>query len=516
MNYAFGDWLLDVGARELRRGGVVARLEPQVFDLLCLLVENHERVVSRDEIIEKIWRGRIISDAALSSRVKSARQALDDDGDRQRLIRTHHGVGFRFVGEVVERARPAEPGDAAPEPYGERPPPSPPSIAVLPFQLIGVGGPYAAIAEALPHDLIVELSRLHWLTVIARGSSFRFRGPDAAAGLVKASLGVRYILTGAIEITGGRIRMTVEVSETNDGAIVWSESYRGEIGAVHEIRARIAAAVVAALELRIPAAEARRALSGPLNLDAWAAYHLGLAQMYRFDREGADRAAEYFQQAIAREPGFARAHAGLSFAHFEGAFLSFAEDRAAAAERARRYAEASLALDPLDPFCNLVMGRAAWLTGDLEAALPWLDRAVELNPNYAQGKYSSAWTRTLLGDGEEGQTLVDAAVALSPLDPLLYGMLGVKAFSHMVLDEPAEAARWGERAARTPRAHPLIELIAAVGHGLNGDDERAGAWAGSAVARQPGLRREDFFEAFPFRQAATQARIDKALRRLGL
>jgi TolB-like protein len=512
MIYIFGDLLLNVGARELSRGGTVVRLEPQVFDLLRLLVENRDRVVGRDEIIERIWNGRIVSDAALSSRVKSARQALGDDGERQRLIRTHHGVGFRFVGEVVAGA-PASARDPAP-PTREAPAPlSRPSIAVLPFHLIGVAGPYGAIADALPHDLIVELSRLHWLTVIARGSSFQFRGPDAAGGRVKAALGARYALTGAVEITGRRLRVSVELSDTDDGAIVWSEAYRGEIGAVHEFRAGIVTAVVAALELQIPLTEARRALSAPRNLDAWAVYHLGLAQMYRFDRDGADRAADLFQQAIAREPGFARAHAGLSFTHFEGAFLGFAADRTAATERACRCAEAGLALDPLDPFCNLVMGRAAWLSGDLEAALPWLDRAVELNPNYAQAKYSNAWTRTLLGEGAKGQSMVDAAVVLSPLDPLLYGMLGVRAFSHIVLDEPAEAARWGERAARAPRAHPLIELIAAVGHGLNGDEARADAWAASAVARAPSLRRRDFFEAFPFRDAATRARIDRVLRR---
>jgi TolB-like protein len=516
MIYAFIDLLLDVGARELRRGEEIVRLEPQVFDLLRLLIENRERVVGRDEIIERIWDGRVISDAAVSSRVKSARQAIGDDGERQWLIRTFHGVGFRFIGEVVGREQATSSSEPAPQSWRESPPLARPSIAVLPFHLIGVAGPYAAVADALPHDLIVELSRLHWLTVIARGSSFQFRGPDAASGKVKSALGARYALTGAVEIAGHRLRVSVELSDTDEGAIVWSEAYRGEIGAVHEFRAGIATAVVAALELQIPLTEARRALSAPQNLDAWAVYHLGLAQMYRFDRDGADRAADFFQQAISREPGFARAHAGLSFAHFEGAFLGFAADRTAAAELAVRYAEASLALDPLDPFCNLVMGRAAWLSGDLEVALPWLDRAVELNPNYAQGKYSNAWTRTLLGEGANGQALVDAAVALSPLDPLLYGMLGVRAFSHMVLDEAAEAARWGERAARAPRAHPLIELIAAVGHGLNGDDVRAGAWAASAVRRQPSLRRQDFFEAFPFRDAAARAKIDQVLRRLAL
>lgn len=514
MIYAFSDCSIDVAGRELRRGASLEAVEPQVFDLLCFLIQNRDRVVSRDELIERIWGGRIVSEAAVSSRIKSARQAIGDSGEGQRLIRTFHGVGYRFVGDVSisAAARPVTHDPAATHPpaaTGARP-----SIAVLPFQLIGLAGPYAAIADALPHDLIVEISRLRWLTVIARGSAFQFRSSEATPEAVRAALGVRYCLTGMVEVAGDRVTVTVELCDAEAGAVVWCEVYREPIGAVHEIRARIAAAAVAALDLQITAAEGRRALAAPATLDAWAAFHLGLTQMYRFDRSGAERAKGLFEDAIARDPNFARAYAGLSFAHFEGAFLGFAADRASAADEARRAAEASLELDPLDPFCNLVMGRAAWLTRDLEAALPWLDRAVELNPNYAQAKYSSAWTRTLLGDASGGQSLVDAAMALSPLDPLLYGMLGVRAFSHMVNDEPSEAALWAERAARAPRAHPLIELIAAVGHALNGADRQAVSWAASAMRRQPGLKPSDFFEAFPFRDAATHARVEGALTRL--
>lgn len=518
MMYAFEDYRLDLDAWELRRGDAAIPVEPQVFALLRLLIENRERLVSRDEIIEKIWHGRSISDAAVASRIKSARHAIGDNGQAQRLIRTHHGVGFRFVGEIaaVASLTAAAGGQAEPQTAAQPMPSSRPSIAVLPFALVGIAGPYGAIADALPHELIVELSRLRWLFVIARGSSFQFRGAEAAPQTVKAALGVRYCLSGVVEIEGARLSVTVELCDAEDGGVVWGESYRGEIGAVHEIREEIARAVVGALELQIPLAEARRALKAPQNLDAWASYHLGLREMYRFDREGTARAAALFEQAIAREPGFARAYAGLSFAHFEGAFLQFAGDRKDAVEFARSFAARSLELDPLDPFCNLVMGRAAWLTGDLEAALPWLDRAVELNPNYAQGKYSSAWTRTLIGEGGEGRALVDAAICLSPLDPLLYGMLGVRAFSHMVLDEPAEAALWGERAARAPCAHALIDLIAAVGHGLNGDDQRARSWAASARARQPGISGADFLEAFPFRQTRASERINGALRQLAL
>jgi TolB-like protein len=515
MIYAFEEYRLDIAARELRRGAVTIPVEPQVFALLKLLIENRLRLVSREEIIEQVWNGRIVSDAALDSRVKSARQAVGDDGRTQRLIRTQHGVGFRFVGVVTPRTETVVVAEGSAELVEEADSAAlRPSVAVLPFSLVGIAGPYGAIGDALPHDLIVELSRLRWLFVVARASSFQLRGVAATPPAVRAALGVGYCLSGLVEVESGGLTVRVELCETADGSVLWSERYRNSVGGVHEIREEIVCAVVAALELQIPLAEARKALKTPDNLDAWAAYHLGLGQMYRFDRNGAERAATLFEQAIDRDPGFARAFAGLSFAHFEGAFLRFAGNRKAAALSARRFAERSVELDPLDPFCNLVMGRVAWLTGDLEGALPWLDRAVELNPNYAQGKYSSAWMRTLLGEGGNGRALTDAALLLSPLDPLRYGMLGVRAFSHILLDEPAEAALWGERAARAPHAHALIELVAAVGHGLNGDNELAKAWANSARARQPGIGVADFLEAFPFREAEVRNRISGTLRGL--
>ena len=522
MIHRFGSCTLDTERCELRSRGVVVPIEPQVLALLRLLVENPDRVVRKDEIVERIWNGRIVSDAAISSRVKSARQAIGDDGRTQGMIRTVHKLGFRFVAEVeTEPQREPSLGPAsgaAPEPPSEpaSEEPSRPSIAVLPFALLGPAEPYDAVADALPHDLIAELSRLRWLFVIARGSSFRFRGAEATLDRVRAALHVRYCLAGAVELHGAAMGVTVELSDTLEGGVVWSERFHAEVGAVHEVRQKIAEAVTNALELQIPLHEARRArLTSPENLDAWSAYHLGLHHMYRFSKDGNARAASLFEQAIAREPGFARAHAGLSFTHFENAFLSFADDAAEAALLAQRHAEASLERDPLDPFCNLVMGRVSWLRGELEGSLPWLDRAVRLNPNYAQGKYSRAWAETLLGAGAEGQANVDVALALSPLDPLAYGMLGVRAFSHMVLDQPGEAALWAERAARAPGAHALIEMIAAVAHALNGDAARAKAWAASARRRSPGLAPPDFLRAFPFREPATRRRIVEALERLG-
>jgi len=511
MIYRFGHTSFDTDRCELARDGKVVPTEPQVFALIKMLIENRHRLVSRDEIIERIWNGRFVSDAAVSSRVKSARQALGDNGESQGVIRTLPRLGFRFVAEVVEDHPPArviepsQPVEPAAEPMDR------PSIAVLRFSVLGdPNGPAGGLAEALPHDLIDELSRLRWLFVIARGSSFRFQDADLAA--VREALKVRYCLSGVVELSGGVLRVTVELAETTDGGVIWTERYEGRLEDVHDIRQRIAGATLSALELQIPLHETQRArLKPPGDLSAWSAYHLGLHHLYRFDRAGNARAAALFEQAIARRPDFARAHAGLSFTHFEDAFLRFADDPAKAADQARRYAEQALEHDPYDPFCNLVMGRVFWLSGDLDRSLAWLDRAVQLNPNYAQGKYSKGWTETMMGDGWLGQTHADAAMALSPLDPLAYGMLGVRSMAHMVLDEPKAAAEWGERAARSPGAHALIELLAAVSHQLAGDEARAKAWAASARRRAPGLKPEDFLIAFPMRQPAARRRITDAL-----
>lgn len=512
MIYRFGAYCFDTDKCELSSGGVVIPLEPQVFALLRLLIENRDRLVTKDEIIERIWNGRIVSEAAVSSRIKSARQAIGDSGEAQRLIRTHPKVGFRFVGEVEPpaAAAPAEAAGPAPEEAAE--PSSRPSIAVLPLWVIGGSEAAAGIAEALPHDLIAELSRLRWLFVIARGSSFRFRGPDVDLAAVREALKVGYCLTGSVEMAGGGMSLTVELADTRDGGVIWSERFRAAPGAVHEIREEIVHAVIAALELQIPLIEARRArLKAPGSLDAWSAFHLGLNHLFRFTPEGNARAGALFERALELEPGFARAHAGLSFAHFENAFLSFVDEPGQAAALARKAAERSLEHDPLDPFCNLVMGRAFWLNNDLDASLPWLERAITLSPNYAQARYSKGWTETMLGLGREGRADTDAALALSPLDPLAYGMMGVRAFTHILLDEPQAAAQWGERAARAPGAHALIEMIAAISHQLAGDPERAAAWAASARRRHPGLGADDFFRAFPFREPAARERVARAL-----
>jgi len=186
--------------------------------------------------------------------------------------------------------------------------------------------------------------------------------------------------------------------------------------------------------------------------DAWSAFHLGLQHVYRFNRNDNAAATELFHRAVKLDPGFARAHAGLSFVHFQSAFLRHKDDLQSEIDLARQFAERGFELDPLDPFVNFVMGRTFWLAGNLESSLSWLERTTEISPSYAQGFYARGWTETLSGQGSAGRARVDLAVRLSPLDPLHYAMLATRAFTHMIEHEDDEAAAWLRFAVKRPIA----------------------------------------------------------------
>jgi DNA-binding winged helix-turn-helix (wHTH) protein/tetratricopeptide (TPR) repeat protein len=510
MLYRFGPFELDTAKVELRTGGETRQLERQVFALLTLLVENGDRLVSKDEIVEKVWEGRVVSDAAIASRIKTARQALGDDGKAQRFIKTIHGRGFRFVAPVGVSHVPMAKASSAEASLSR------PSIAVLGFRLVGDAGPYAAIADALPLELIAELSRVRWLLVTAHGSSFRLRALDLDMTEAGRLLGVRYCVCGAVEIAGSKLAVTVELVDTDDGALVWGERFVGSVDDVHGFREEIRSRILAALEIQITLREAMLArLTVSENLDAWSAYHLGLQHMYRFNRKDNAAARVLFNRAVTRDSSFARAHAGLSFLHFQTAFLRHTDDLAGETERARRSAERACELDPLDPFVNFTMGRTFWLAGDLESSLTWLERSISISPSFAQGIYARAWAETLAGRGVEGRAHVDLAMRLSPLDPLSYAMVGTRALSHMAEREDADAAEWAERAARMPNAHALIAMIATAAHALAGNDVSAAAWAADVAQRHPALTREDFFRCFPIKAEAMRTRVSSALERFG-
>ncbi|MFV8818163.1 winged helix-turn-helix domain-containing tetratricopeptide repeat protein [Haliea sp. E17] len=520
MIFSFDEFELDLARAELRCSGEVCAIEPQVFSLIALLVENRDRLVTREEILDRIWDGRIVSDSALTSRIKSARRALGDDGKTQRFIKTVHGKGLRFIASAQIQQAPASVTVTEPQVSATESNPlvadSRPSIAVLPFRLLGEAGDWHTIADGLPHELIMELSRLRWLFVVARASSFRLRGEDVDLGEVRRLLGVQYCLSGTVEVSRGRLTVTAELAHTAAGDVIWAERYSGEVDDIHSMREQISSNILSQLEVQISLHEASRArLKVTENLDAWSAYHLGLQHIYRFNRQDNEAAAALFTRAVGQDPGFARAHAGLSFVHFQNAFLGQTSDLKAEVARARQCAQQGVDLDPLDPFVNFNMGRTYWLESDLERAYAWLERATSLSPNYAQGIYAKAWTETMSGAAPDAMAHLDLSMRLSPLDPLYYAMLSARGLAHITVGEDEKAADWADRGARSPGAHVLIAVIAAVACQLAGQKGRAQAWVEDVQRRMPGITRADFFRSFPIRDPRQRQRMDTALAELG-
>lgn len=522
MQLIFDGFVLDTRLSALRTGETEIAVEPRAFSLLCLLVENHDRLISKDEIIEKVWDGRVVSDAAVSTAIKSVRKALGDDGDKQKYVRTVRARGFRFVAPVrlvAERDAEIRAGAAvvtgleqSGSPTGDHKP----AIAILPFAMVGYSEEFNVIGDAVPTELISSLSRLRWLRVIARGSTFRFRNRDVDLNAVRATLGAGYCLTGAVEIFGKQIVITVELIDTRSHDVIWSERFPSRIDDVHEIRSQIVNKVAAALDLYIPLNEADKArLNSPDALDAWSEYHIGLQHMYRFNRTDNEIAAAHFERATAADPRFARAFAARSFTSFQSSFLKYSADFRAQAEDARRYAEKSIEIDPLDPFGNFNLARTHWLAGDPDRGLEMLDRAIQINPSFAQGFYARAWTDVIAGRGDSGNASVDAAIKLSPLDPFMYAMQATRGFAYLILGDYSAAAEWSERGARSPGAHFLIAAIAAVAHHLNGDAERADYWVRNVRGRRSDASIGHFFAAFPFSDARVRREIAGSLSALG-
>jgi TolB-like protein len=471
MKLQFDPFELDTDRAELRTVSGPVKLEPKVFRLLCLLVENNERVISKEEMIAVVWAGRFISDAAVSTALKAVRKALGDDGDRQAFIRTIRGVGHRFVAPV--RIRPTEISvvvhaseaerSVALDGRGERP-----TVAVLPFGRTGLPDAFASLSDAIPAEIISSLARLRWLRVIARESTFRFRNADVDLAGLNSVLGASYCLSGRVELFGKQLDVSVDLIDTRNRGLIWSDRFVRPVAEVHAVRHEIVAAVIAALDLQIPQAEAALARGKPVeHLDAWEAYHLGLSHVYRFNANDNAIAGTLFRRATDLDPGFSTAFAARAFASFQDVMMGYLPDRQSALAAVRFAAERSIELDPLDPYANAAMGRMHILTGTPDDGLVWLDRSVALSPNYAKGHYARAYLQVIRCHSAETRTGIDMAIGLSPLDPLLaadHVLKDVLKFVDCPRRDRRSAACWVRRAKeRRPTARPIAFSLGATG-----------------------------------------------------
>lgn len=530
MRLAFDRFELDLGARELRRDGVPVALEPKVFDLLVCLISKRERVVSKEELNEAVWHGRIVSDAALDTCIKAARRAIGDDGKAQQKIRTLPRRGFRFVATVIERVPSASmqsvaasiAGDASPvsgsEVPSDGPPltlPDQPSIAVLPFENLSPQDDRFAFAEGLFRDITTRLGRARWLFVIARGSSSQFavsRAQEAGARLA-----VRYIVQGSVQSRANRVRVNVALVDTVERVEVWAEIFDRSIDDVFAVQDEITDAIVLRVQSELELSERRRALLKPLaSLTAWSAYHRACWHLDRHTPDDYDRAEQLFMHAARLDPGAARVFAGLSYVHRQRAFLELTSDRAGEVNQTYELAQRSLALDPNDAQAHWVMGRALMLRNDVRPALAEFEMATLLNPSFALGRYSVGLSSSMLGESEPSDAALAAAIRLSPIDPMRFAMIATQALNAAHEGDLDRSTALIQLAASQPNAHYHIVAIAALCNALTRQNSVAEHYRHRLGALSPGYKSANLFRAFPFQRKEQLALWRKGFQLLGV
>jgi DNA-binding SARP family transcriptional activator/Tfp pilus assembly protein PilF len=390
------------------------------------------------------------------------------------------------------------------------------SLAVMPFvDRSSEADRKGGAADALAYDVIARMAKLRSMFVIAAGTTFALR--DRAVGPEEAGriLNVDYVVSGSVRRSGKRMIVTSELSETRTARVIWSDSFDEKHDDALLVLEEIGNRIVAAVAHEIEMVERNRAiLKAPNSLDAWEAHHRGLWHMYRFNKADNERARQFFSQAVERDPTFARAYAGLSFAHFQNAFLGWKKP-GPEIDRAFDAAGRSLMVDDRDPAAHWAMGRALWLRGEQDQSIAELERAVDLSPNFATGHYTLAFVHSQSGDPNAAISFSDHSRHLSPFDPLLFAMLGARAISLVRLGQYAEASEWAIKAAARPNAHQHIMAIAAFTLGLADRMPEANDYKKKIRERVADYELAEFLAAFRFSPDAADA-FKRGAKKVGI
>jgi TolB-like protein len=428
--YLFENCSLDTDRRELTRAGDAVQLQPQVFDLLQYLIRNRDRVVSKDDLIAAVWGGRIVSESAMSVRINAARVAIGDDGDNQRLIRTLPRKGFRFVGAVREEPTVAEVVTRPRVSPQLEPPitlPDKPSIAVLPFDNLSGDPDQAYFADGMVEEIITALSRIRWLFVIARNSTFTYKGQAVDVKRVGRELGVRYALEGSVRKTGTHVRITAQLIDTRTGAHLWADRFDGSLEKVFELQDEVAIAVAGVIEPTLEMAEARRASERPTeDLTAYDLYLRALPHWISWEKERASLALGLLSQAISRDPRYAPALALAAWCHLLFDNNNWTDDPVSNRQSGIQLARNALQITSEDP---VVLTNAAFVLcyfgEDADASIRLLERALTLNPSCAWGWLLIGFLHLWAGYSDAAIPQLERSMRLNPRGHRAFQLTGI-------------------------------------------------------------------------------------------
>jgi adenylate cyclase len=503
--FEFEGYTLDIACNALRAADREIELRRKNFELLRYLVENPDRLVTKEELLKAIWPNVVVTDESLTKCVSEVRQAIGDS--RQTIIRTVSGRGYRFTAPIVRvTASASAPPPALPTaesaragtdpgPRAQSPPLDRPSVAVLPFANLSGDPEHDYFSDGITEDIITELSRFSELLVIARNSSFQYKGKTLDMRQVGRELGALYILEGSVRRSGNRIRITAQLVDALTGTHRWAERYDRQLRDVFAVQDEVAGAIVTILAAHVNRAEIERVLLKPPA--AWGAYdyYLRGAEAVFLHSNRSTKVSLYdarrlLEQSLAIDPGYARAAAMLSSTHlgaymepFDGDYLN-----PAALDRALELAETAVHLDPRLPHARAQLGHVLPFKCQHDAAIAEFQRAFAFNPNFIDYRYA----RALIYAGEPARAIkvLKANMRLDPFQP-------VYAFHYMgqanyMLKRYGEAVRWlRECTSRLPNNQwPHVWLASA--YAQSGQLEGARVEAAEALRINPGFTIESW------------------------
>ena len=451
MIYLFGEYELDTRLHELQRGGCVYAVEPLVFDLLLYLIEKRDRMVSRDELNQSIWKGRVVSEASLNSCLRSARRAIGDSGKKQDFIRTFPRRGVRFVGGVAVRGQNhADVGPARADIDVEASslsPPGKPSIAVRPFENMSDDPGQEYFSDGMTEDIITALSSVGWLFVIARNSTFTYKGQAVEVTRLARELGVRYIVEGSVRKAGNKVRITAQLIDGTNGDHVWAERYDRELDDIFALQDEITENIVGRIDTELRAKEmdlARR--KPPANLDAWDLYQRGLWHFYKLTKDDNEEARALFHKSAERDPSFSLAYAGIAMSCYAEVFHFFSDNVDEWVTRGLAAGERAVALDGAECFNHFALGRVLMLAGEHERNIAEMEKSLALNPSYAQGYFGLGIALNTKGRAAEAIRNIDMDMRLSPNDSAMWAMQVNRAMACNNLGNFEEGEEWARKA----------------------------------------------------------------------
>jgi TolB-like protein len=502
----FGRFQLNLAGGGLSRDGEPVSLGSRGLEILCVLAAAKGEVVSKDDIMAKVWPGRVVEENNLQVHISALRKALDDGAEGKSHVVTVPGRGYRLIG-VDASAGHAAGLDAAVVLDN-------PSIAVLPFQDMSDEPQHDRLNDGIVEDIITGLSRVQWLKVAARNSSFAYRGRDADVRQVGRELGVHYVLEGSVRRVGERVRITGQLIDATTGTHVWADNFDGRLEDVFELQDRITASVISAVEPRLLHAEFERRNRKPAT-SAWDYLARGVASQWRWTREGNAEAVQLFREAIALDRNLASAYAMASNSYTWAKSFGWLTNPAVEIAEGEQWARRALDLGREDGPTLAAAGFAlAYLVGDTEVGNAAIDRALVLHPGNALALGVGGWIKVFLGDSEAALDRVERAIGLSPVNALKFAWQSAGSYAHFFRGRNEDALSWAQQVLRErpgylPAERMVVAAAARLGRPLAAQMERL-------RELDPTLRVSNLKEQIPLQRAEDLAELGDALHRAGV